>query len=100
MVPRSQPTYLHFNHAYVFEYFPGPTGEPGVYLDGGEVLVQTLNAGRWTTRPVTYVNGPKQTMEDTGTKIFGGDSHGYGSTRVNLQLAGRPDGAGRLPGQR
>ncbi len=27
-------------------------------------------------------------MEDTGTKIFGGDSHGYGSTRVNLSSLG------------
>ena len=89
VVPRSQPTYLHFNHAYVFEYYiPEPTGGQGRYLDGGEVLVQTLKAGRWTTRPVTYVNGPKQTMEHTGAKIFGGDSHGYGSTRVNLSSLG------------
>ena len=34
------------------------------------------------------MNGPKQTMEDTGTKIFGGDSHGYGSTRVDLSSLG------------
>jgi hypothetical protein len=88
VVPRSQPTYLHFSHAYVFEYFPGPVGKPGVYLDGGEVLVQTLRAGRWTTRPVTYVNGPNRTLEDTGSKLFGGDSHGYGSTRVDLSSLG------------
>ena len=88
VVPRSQPTYLHFNHAYDFEYYPGDPSEPGSYLDGGEVLVQTLHDGRWTTRPVTYVNGPKQTMEGTGTKIFGGDSHGYGSTRVDLGSLG------------
>ncbi|MET0929643.1 MAG: M4 family metallopeptidase, partial [Aeromicrobium sp.] len=88
VVPSSQPTYLHFNHAYVFEYFPSEDGGPGVYLDGGEVLVQTLQDGRWTTRPVAAVNGPKQTMEDTGRKIFGGDSHGYGSTRLDLSKLG------------
>ncbi len=88
VVPRSQPTYLHFNHAYVFEYYPSGGASPASYLDGGQVLVQTLAAGRWTTRPVTYVNGPKRTMENTGAKIFGGDSHGYGSTRVDLSSLG------------
>jgi bacillolysin len=88
VVPRSQPTYLHFAHAYVFEYYPATADGPGTYLDGGQVEVQTLSAGRWTTRPVTYVNGPTRTLEDNGAKVFGGDSHGYGSTRVDLSTLG------------
>ena len=100
VVPRSQPTYLHFNHAYVFEYFPSEDGAPAVYLDGGEVLVQTLQGGRWTTRPVACRQRPpadhgRHRPEDLRRR----------QPRLRLdaarpELAGRADGARRLPGQR
>jgi len=90
VVPRSQSSYLHFDHAYVFEYYENETGSRGEYLDGGQVLVQTLTRGRWTTRYVPSINGPSRTSADIPGRIFGGDSRGYGSSRFNLSsLAGQ-----------
>ena len=50
MVPASQPSYLRFNHAYVFEWYDAEDGFPAYYPDGGQVLVQTLSGTTWTTR--------------------------------------------------
>ena len=90
VVPASQPSYLRFNHAYVFEFYNAGGGFPAFYPDGGTVLVQTLSGTTWTTRTVTWENGPNKSLNGTTTKAFGGDSHGYGSSRVNLTpLAGQ-----------
>ena len=90
VVPASQPAYLRFNHAYVFEWYDAEEGFPAYYPDGGQVLVQTLSGSTWTTRAVTWDNGPAESLGDSTTKVFGGDSHGYGSSRVNLtSLAGQ-----------
>ena len=88
VVPRSQASYLHFDHAYVFEYYENENGSQGEYLDGGQVLVQTLTRGRWTTRYVPSINGPSRTSPDIAGRIFGGDSRGYGSSRFNLSALG------------
>jgi acyl-coenzyme A thioesterase PaaI-like protein len=90
VVPASQPSYVRFNHAYVFEWYDPVGGFPAYYPDGGQVLVQTLSGSTWTTRAVTWDNGPDKSLGETTTKVFGGDSHGYGSSRVNLtSLAGQ-----------
>ncbi|MET0838607.1 MAG: M4 family metallopeptidase, partial [Marmoricola sp.] len=85
-VPSSagQSTYLHFNHAYVFAWADAQSGQTAWYPDGGQVLVQTLSGGTWTTRSLPWVNGPTKSLDDTATKAFGGDSHGYGSSRLDL----------------
>jgi bacillolysin len=78
-VPTGTSTYFNFHHAYLFE-FNGTQ-----YYDGGEALVERLVNGTWT--PVTglpWVNGAAKTRYGTTTKVFGGDSHGYGSSQVNL----------------
>jgi bacillolysin len=89
-VPRAQPTYLHFNHAYVFEGYPAEPGLSAFWPDGGQVLVQTLSGSTWTTRSVPWNNGPTKNLGRSTTKVFGGDSHGYGSSRIDLtSLAGQ-----------
>jgi bacillolysin len=47
--------------------------------------------GTWTTvTGLPWVNGATRTMYGTSTKVFGGDSHGYGSSQVDLtSLAGQ-----------
>ena len=84
-VPTGTSTYLNFHHDYFFE-FQGTT-----YYDGGDVLVQKLVNGTWTTvTGLPWVNGATKTMSGTSTKVFGGDSHGYGSSQVDLtSLAGQ-----------
>ncbi len=63
---------------------------PAIYYDGALAFVQTLSGGTWTTRTVPWDNGPDKTLAGTSTKVFGGDSHGYGSSRMNLtSLAGQ-----------
>ncbi len=88
-VPVGQSTYLHFNHAYLFEWYDGIPGL-APYPDGGQVLVQTLSGGTWTSRTVPWINGPNRSWGTTTAKVFGGDSHGYGSSRIDLtSLAGQ-----------
>ena len=84
-VPTGTTTFFHFHHAYFFE-FSGTR-----YYDGADVLVQKLVNGTWTTvTGLPWVNGAAKTRYGTTTKIFGGDSHGYGSSQVNLSsLAGQ-----------
>ncbi|MET0999331.1 MAG: M4 family metallopeptidase [Marmoricola sp.] len=89
-VPASQSTYLHFNHAYLFEWYDADTSFPAFYPDGGQVLVQTLSGSTWTSRTVPWINAPNRSWGSTTAKVFGGDSHGYGSSRVDLSsLAGQ-----------
>jgi hypothetical protein len=89
-LPAAQPSYLRFDHAYVMEWYPADAGKPAIYYDGALAFVQTLSAGTWTTRTVPWDNGPDKTLAGTSTKVFGGDSRGYGSSRMNLtSLAGQ-----------
>ena len=81
-------THLNFHHAYIMEW------DGREYYDGGEVVVQKLVNGSWTTvTGLPWVNGPnRHIVGDTaaGFTGFGGDSRGYGSSQVNLsQLAGQ-----------
>ena len=91
-LPAGTKPYLHFAHAYGFE-FAGAT-----YYDGG-VLEYTTNGGStWTNASTLYSGG--QNMKGTigslygnplgGKKGFVGDSHGYVESRFNLTtLAGQ-----------
>jgi len=89
-VPTAQPTYLNFDHAYALEWYDATSGMPAIYPDGAQAFVQTLSGSTWTTRTVPWDNGPDKTLLGTSTKVFGGDSHGYGSSRMNLtSLAGQ-----------
>jgi hypothetical protein len=89
-LPASQPSYLRFNHAYALEWYDASPRDPAFYPDGAYAFVQTLRGTTWTTRAVPWDNGPDKTLAGTSTKVFGGDSHGYGSSRMNLSsLAGQ-----------
>lgn len=91
-VPEGQPTYLHFHHAYVLEWYDATDTQPARYPNGAQVLMLTRSpSGTWPidSTPLTWVNGPDKTIGGS-YKGFGGDSHGYGSSRVDLSpLAGR-----------
>lgn len=92
-VPRGQRTYLYFKHAYVFEWYDATASTPARYPDGGIVSVDVANGTGWkpTTTALSWVNGPRKKVTGSGTTRtgFGGDSHGYGSSRVDLTpLAG------------
>jgi Zn-dependent metalloprotease len=87
-------TYLHFKHAFAFEY------DAGGYYDGA-VLEYTINNGRsWIDAAPLYMAGRNYTgviLNYNGTtnalkgrSAFVGDSHGYVSSRYNLaSLAGK-----------
>lgn len=95
-LPAGQPAYLHFDHWRLFEW---SQGDPPTYNDGGLVSVfaapdatgtftaQTLPDGAW-------VNGPSEplALTDPANPVmgFGGDSHGWTSSRLDLSsLAGQ-----------
>ena len=66
-------------------------GRPATYYDGALAFVQTLSG-----RHVDDADGPlgqrprTRRWAGTSTKVFGGDSRGYGSSRMNLtSLAGQ-----------
>lgn len=88
-VPTAGRTFLHFRHAYALDY------EAGTYYDGGRVAMLTAQNGVWspTTTALPWVNGPTRTLAPgaSGTgPAFGGDSRGWGSSRVELTaLAGK-----------
>jgi bacillolysin len=92
-VPVSGRTFLRFDHARLFEY-NFRTGQRARYFDGGR-LEYSLNRGRtWTNAAgLRWVNGPRQSVIGPGPRPFrgfGGDSHGYMSSRLDLsRLAGR-----------
>ena len=90
-VPRGGKTFLRFDHARLFEYnfLHGPRAR---YFDGGRVEI-SLNGGRtWSnTAGMPWVNGPKQRVVGAGPRPFvgfGGDSHGYMSSRLDLSRFG------------
>ena len=82
--------YLHFSHAYGFEFSYDPnTGEPtGYYYDGG-VLEYSADGGPWTdASPLMEANGYSGVLS-AGNPLgarsaFVGESHGYIGTRLNL----------------
>ncbi len=87
------PTYLLFHHAHLFEFYDPVGGSPASYPDGGLVTVQSRPLGGtdadWTTATaLPWVNGPDKQIGSAGGLGFGGDSHGYGSSRVDLSSLG------------
>jgi hypothetical protein len=86
-IPRLGRTFLRFDQARLFEY-NFRTGAAARYFDGGRVEI-SLNHGRtWrNTARMRWVNGPKQRIRGAGPKPFvgfGGDSHGFMSSRLDL----------------
>ncbi len=80
-------THLNFHHAYVLD-FDGNT-----YYHGGRLVVSKLTGGAWTeVTGLPWRNGPTRHVRGstrTGFTGFSGDSHGYGSSEVDLSsLAG------------
>ncbi len=100
-IPTGSRTYLHFHHAHVFEWYDATDTTPARYPDGGTVSIMThydRGDGIYTERDssagLAWVNGPSQPITNTSTGSpltgFGGDSRGYGSSRVELTpLAGQ-----------
>lgn len=96
-VPDFGRTYLHFRHAHLLEWYP-PADADGAatYRDGGVVSLQQPSDTGWraSPTPTAWVNGPdKEIRASAGSSPwtgFGGDSHGWGSSRLELSsLAGR-----------
>jgi hypothetical protein len=95
-VPVGKSSYLRFAHAWLLDYEPAGDGEPAPYFDGGRVEY-SANGGPWRsasplfdsggyTDQITGYTADKQAYVFRG---FGGDSHGYRSSRLNLTpLAG------------
>jgi bacillolysin len=83
-VPAGVSSYLNFQQARQLIY------DGSRFPTGGRVFVQKLVGSTWVTVTVPWVNGPAQTLLGTSTKVFGGDSHGYGSSQVDMSsLAGQ-----------
>jgi len=94
-VPAGQP-YLHFRHAFDFEY--DPAGGPA-YYDGGVLEYSVNNGSSWIDAKNlidagknysgTIYNGLDGDNPLKGKAAYVGASHGYVSTRLNLTpLAG------------
>lgn len=99
-IPRGVDTFLRFDHQYLFAHAPAGGGHPAEFMAGGTVQYST-NGGR-TFQPAArlpWVNGPSRTIKtwnpntnryESPYQGFGGDSHGFMSSRVNLtSLAGK-----------
>lgn len=85
-VPNAGRTFLRFDHAYVFEFRPNGTR----FFDGGLVEL-SLNGGRtWSSASgLRWVNGPdRRIVAQGGFRGFGGESHGYQSSRLDLSRFG------------
>lgn len=84
-------SYFRFNHAFVFEHIGTQ------YYDGGVVEYTTNNGASWNDAGPLFTNGgyngPLQTGFGNplaGRQAFGGQSYGYGSSRLDLTpLAGQ-----------
>ncbi|MGN6131275.1 MAG: M4 family metallopeptidase [Nocardioidaceae bacterium] len=94
-VPRGGRTYLHFHHAYLLEWYDATATKPAFYPDGGRVRIWASSASGWrrSSRALRWVNGPDKLITSSSRGVpwagFGGDSNGYGSSRVDLTpLAG------------
>ena len=92
-VPIGQPTYLHFDHWRLFEW---AGGDQPTYHDGGQVTVYATDAaGVFQPQPLpadAWDNGPADplTLTDPANPVlgFGGDSHGWTSSRLDLSSFG------------
>ena len=84
-LPADGSAYLHFDQARLMAF------NGSAYASGGQVLVEEQVGSTWT--PVSglpWTNGPTQVLYGRGTQVFGGDSHGYGSSQLDLSsLAGQ-----------
>lgn len=93
-VPVRGRTFLRFDHARLFEH-NFRLGRRARYFDGGRVDVSTNRGRSWSnTARLRWVNGPRQQITlgpgRRGFRGFGGDSHGYQSSRLDLSsFAGR-----------
>jgi hypothetical protein len=103
-VPVGVPAYLRFNQAYVFEWYRSFVDHgktiPALYADGGQVQYTVDNGKHWLSAgPLFDANGynvtvrgydASQTRQLYSFRGFGGDSHGYISSRLDLtSLAGK-----------
>lgn len=99
-IPSGVKTYLRFDHQYGFAYWPGDDASPTPeYYAGARVLYSTNGGSTWqSTSLMTWDNGPTKniTSYDANNnpkpayRGFGGDSHGYQSSRLDLSsLAGK-----------
>ena len=89
-LPAGEPAYLHFDQWRLFEWTDGPTP---TYNDGGTVTVLAAPdlAGTYTAQALpaeAWVNGPTDplALTDPANPMpgFGGDSHGWTSSRLDL----------------
>jgi bacillolysin len=92
-VPRTGRTFVRFDHARLFDYNLR-VGRQAVYFDGGRVDVSTNGGRTWSNAAaLRWVNGPRQRIRvgrASDFRGFGGDSHGYQSSRLDLsRLGGR-----------
>jgi len=85
-------TFLRFDHARLFEH-NFRSGSAARHFDGGRVEYSVDRGRTWNnTAGLRWVNGPRQLINRAGDRFrgFGGDSHGYMSSRLNLsRFAGR-----------
>lgn len=91
-LPAGQPAYLHFDHWRMFEW---TAGDSPTYNDGGTVTVFAAPdpSGTFTAPSLpadAWVNGPSDWLATSSVTGFGGDSHGWTSSRLDLStLAGQ-----------
>jgi Zn-dependent metalloprotease len=86
-LPPGPSYYLHFRHAFLFEY-------DSIYYDGGVLEYSTNNGATWLDAiPLfsagknyngTLYNSPGSSNALKGRTAFVGDSHGYVSSQYNL----------------
>ncbi|GAA5122111.1 hypothetical protein GCM10025762_43780 [Haloechinothrix salitolerans] len=99
-IPRGVKTFLRFDHQYLFTHLTADDQNPAEYWAGGALQYST-NRGKSfkSASNLPWVNGPDDTIKtrnlSTGTYEsrytgFGGDSHGYMSSRLDVSsLAGK-----------
>lgn len=89
-VPAGQPTYLHFQNWWVYEW--GVVEGSAAFYDGGTVEVDDLTdtAPAQQAAPLPWLNGPNGTLAvwdgnpHGALAAFVGDSHGWTTSRVDL----------------
>ncbi len=92
-LPGSGNIFMHFNHAYEFEY--GTLSGKTYYFDGG-ILEYSIDDGAWQdAKDLIIINGydgkiylstmyPSDDSPLAGRNAFVGSSHGYISTKLDL----------------
>ncbi len=91
-IPRGVKAYLRFAHQYRLDHSLGETGVITRYYDGA--VLEYRSGGSWiNAADRTWENGPNRSIRPDGGasyQAFGGDSKGYGSSRLDLGfLAGK-----------